>query len=288
VLTDVIGSLRCPVCRGPLELSRPTAVTCPDGHLFDVARQGYLNLLGGGRGTGSGDDAAMVDARSRFLAAGHYAPLTAAVADLVADAVAGPAASPVADVVRLLDAGAGPGHYLAATLDRAGGVGLALDLSRYAARRAARAHPLIGAVVADTWQELPVRDRAVDAVLDVFAPRNAPEFHRVLRPGGALVLVTPTAGHLGELIRPLRLVGVDGRKDDRVEAALDPLFTLAEQQRYEFPLVLSHDEVAGLVLMGPSARHHDPATVRARIAELLQAPTSVTASVTVGWWRRRD
>src|SRR5919206_373512 len=111
----------------------------------------------------------------------------------------------------------------AGVLDRApDAVGVVLDASRYAARRAARAHPRAMAVVADSWARWPVRDAALDRVLVVFAPRNGAETARVLRPGGRLVVVTPAADHLAELVGPLGLLTVDPAKADRLTAALGP------------------------------------------------------------------
>ncbi|AQZ67492.1 hypothetical protein BKM31_43925 [[Actinomadura] parvosata subsp. kistnae] len=92
----------------------------------------------------------------------------------------------------IVDAGAGTGHYLAAVLNAVDdGIGMAFDVSKHAVRRAARVHPRAGAFVADVWRPLPIRSGVADVVIDVFAPRNGPEFRRVLRPGGAAVVVTP-------------------------------------------------------------------------------------------------
>ncbi len=76
------------------------------------------------------------------------------------------------------------------------------------------------AVVADTWAGLPVRDGAVDRVLVVFAPRNGAETARVLAPGGRLVVVTPAADHLAELVGPLGLLSVDPAKAERLAGSL--------------------------------------------------------------------
>ena len=94
----------------------------------------------------------------------------------------------------MLDLGAGTGHHLAGVLDALpGALGIALDTSRPALRHAARAHADIAAVVADVWQALPIADATVDLVLDVFSPRNGAEMARVLKPGGAALVVIPTA-----------------------------------------------------------------------------------------------
>src|SRR5690606_26986989 len=92
--------------------------------------------------------------------------------------------------------------------------GVCLDVSAPALRRAARAHERLAAVGADVWRPLPLRDGAAACVLSVFGPRNVPEIIRVLAPGGRLVVVTPTAQHLGELAGPLGMIGVDPHKDE--------------------------------------------------------------------------
>jgi 23S rRNA (guanine745-N1)-methyltransferase len=276
VLADVIDLLRCPHCGGGLELGEGTA-RCAEGHSFDVARQGYLNLLPGDARTGSADTAAMVRARSRFLAGGHYAP--------IADAVADAAPADVGDGFAI-DLGAGTGYYLAVVVERLPGTrGLALDVSKHALRAAARAHPRIGAVGCDAWAGLPVRDAGAALVINVFAPRDPAELARVLVPGGSLVVVTPNRGHLAELVSAVGMLTVQERKRERLEGKLGTLFELARETAVERKLVLGHADLAALVAMGPSARHLDERQVAERVAALPD-PLSVTLSVTVATYRR--
>ena len=153
MLDAALPLLRCPFCAGELARAGQT-VGCPHGHSFDVARQGYLSLLEGDARLGSADSAAMVAARERFLAAGHFDPLAAALAARCERALGG---GPEGCV---LDLGAGSGTYLARVLEAAPGrTGVALDLSKHALRRAARAHSRIGAVGADAWRPLPLKRR---------------------------------------------------------------------------------------------------------------------------------
>jgi 23S rRNA (guanine745-N1)-methyltransferase len=236
----------------------------------------------------------MVAARASFLAAGHYAPLASALADVAAVALRG-AERPV-----VLDAGAGTGYYLAAVLRRlraaagagaagaagAGAAGLAMDISARALRHAARAAPGIGAVGWDTWQPFPVRSAAVSLILNVFAPRNGPEFHRVLRPGGALLVATPAGGHLAELAAVAGLLSVDEHKDDRLATTLGPYFTVASRQELAVPLRLTRTEATTLIAMGPSAWHTNPAETRAQLTALPE-PVPVTAAFDVTLYRRR-
>jgi 23S rRNA (guanine745-N1)-methyltransferase len=280
VLDDVLGFLRCPHCGAAL--ARPAgAVRCPAGHSFDVARQGYLSLLPGDAELGSADTAEMVAARERFLDAGHFNPLAAALGVEAERALdGGPEGC-------LCDLGAGTGWLLARVLERAPGrAGLALDLSKYALRRAARAHERIGAVAADAWRPLPVGDRTAALALSVFAPRNGAELSRVLSPGGALIVGVPTDRHLIELVDALGLLSVDERKHERLAATLDPHFGAARVHQLEWKLELGRGDVRDLVAMGPSALHAEPAALNEAIAALSE-PLSVSAAVEISVRRPR-
>jgi 23S rRNA (guanine745-N1)-methyltransferase len=250
-------------------------VRCTNGHSFDVARQGYVNLLPG-RAVHPGDSAAMVAARADFLGAGHYR--------FVADALAGLARRLAPPDGFVVDVGAGTGYHLAAVLDALpGAVGLALDAAKPAARRAARAHPRASAAVVDTWARLPLGERCATVVANVFAPRNGPEFRRILRPDGVLLCVTPDPRHLAELVPILDLLHVDRAKPERVAASL-AMFTPVEEQPQERTLHLSHRDVRLLVAMGPSAHHRTPEALDRAIATLPD-PVDVTAAVHVAAYR---
>ncbi|WP_440347921.1 putative RNA methyltransferase [Modestobacter versicolor] len=268
--------LACPVCGADLGTD-PAGLRCTGGHAFDRARQGHVTLLPAGGSPHEGDSAAMVADRAGFLAAGHYAGVTAALAD----AVLAPGRPRT-----VLDVGGGTGAHLAGVLDRVpDAVGVVLDASRYAARRAARSHPRAMAVVADTWARWPVRDGALDRVLVVFAPRNGAETARVLAAGGRLVVVTPAADHLAELVGPLGLLSVDPDKAGRLAAGLGPHLQPAGTAQHRERLSLDHAAVGTLVGMGPHARHLTGDVLATRIAALPD-PVAVTVAVDVGTWRR--
>jgi 23S rRNA (guanine745-N1)-methyltransferase len=156
-----------------------------------------------------------------------------------------------------------------------------MDISARALRRAARAHPRIGAVVWDVWQPFPVRSETVSLILNVFAPRNAPEFRRVLKRDGALVVVTPAQGHLTELVHSVGLLMVDERKQDRLAATLGSHFTEGHRAEHEISLSLSHADAAALAAMGPAASHVPPEELHRRVAALPE-PVTVTAAFRVG------
>lgn len=269
--------LRCPVCAAVF--APPVgSLVCAQGHCFDIARQGYVNLLPGGAEAGTADTRDMVESRRSFLASGHYRDLMERVAAVTADAIA--------DVPGcIVDAGAGTGDYLAAVLEAAPGrSGIALDISKHAARHAARAHPDAGAVVCDVWSQLPVRDGVAAAVMSVFAPRNVAETARALVPGGALVVVTPTPRHLGEIVGPLGMLTIDPDKGARLERTVGAVFVRERLELCEYRAVLSAEEMISLALMGPSAWHASAQNVRAA-AEGIGDRTDVTVSAEIGVWR---
>ena len=272
-----VALLACPACAAGLT-EDGGALACATGHRFDRARQGHVTLLPPGHRPPSGDSADMVADRTAFLDAGHYAGIGTALAGAV---LAGETPRTV------LDLGGGTGHHLARVLDRLPeAVGVVLDSSRYAARRAARAHPRALAVVADTWARWPVRDGVVDRVLVVFAPRNGPETVRVLAPGGRLVVVTPAADHLGELIGPLGLLRVDPDKAERLAVTLEPHLEPVERTGHREELRLSRAAVATLVGMGPHARHLTRNGLATALAALPE-PVRVTAAVDIASYRAR-
>jgi SAM-dependent methyltransferase len=273
-LDGVLPLLVCPHCGAWLDRLDAAVIGCPAGHRFDIAKQGYLSLLSKLARTDTGDSADMVAARLDFLEAGHYQ----SILDDVAVAVqAGP----------VLEIGAGTGYYLAGVLrllaDRPGhqeAIGVALDASRYAARRAAAAHPRIGSVVADAWSRLPIGDGVAGTVLSVFAPRNADEISRVLSEDGRLVAVTPEPGHLAELRGPLGLLTIDPGKPERLADAFAGRLQVVERQWIVRELRLSRPDVLALVLMGPSARHLQPDQLAAAV-NILPEISAVTLAVTV-------
>ncbi|KDP89973.1 MULTISPECIES: methyltransferase domain-containing protein [Clavibacter] len=257
--------LRCPSCGSDLQPVPPLVLRCEHGHTVDGNKRGYANLLAPGTRV-TGDTAEMLAARGAFLDRGHYAPIVDALvhATVAPNEPAADDPSPLAVArgghrdpgLRIVDAGCGTGHYLRGLLDTVpGSTGLAADLSPAAVAIAVRGRPDIDGVVADTWAALPMRDGVADLILDVFAPRNLPEFHRVLAPRGRVAIVAAGPQHLEELRASGRAVGVQEDKRERILEAADPYFETESETRVHRMLRLSEDDVRLLLGMGPSAHH---------------------------------
>ncbi|MGO1383705.1 MAG: putative RNA methyltransferase [Arachnia sp.] len=241
-LAHVATWLRCPVCHDGLELA-DSALVCSRQHSFDVARQGYVNLLRRAAPRNA-DTTSMVGARARFLAGGHYQPITEAVSAAVVGAH------------KILEVGAGTGHHLARVLDQTpGAAGVATDVSVHSCRRAAKAHPRLASLVADTWDSLPLRDAAVDAVLCIFAPRNFAEITRVLTDDGVVVIVIPRPEHLRQLREMHGLIDIGEDKLERLVQATSSSLSLTRREKVEFDLALTAEDATDLVGMGPNAFH---------------------------------
>ncbi len=279
VLAAVLAAMRCPACASALARCGQQ-LRCERGHCFDIARQGYVNLAVGGRPAAYGDAAAMIAARSRFLDRGHYRPVAATLAALAASLGLDPAGPGV-----VLDLAGGTGYYLAAVLDALPDrVGVCLDVSKPALRRAAAAHPRAIALGADVWRPFPLADGSAAIVMSVFGPRNAAQTTRVISPGGAYLLVTPTGAHLAEVIGPLGMLRVESGKAERLATSLAGLNRVADEPlSYQVPL--THADLSDLVSMGPSAYHVGQAQLDRRL-EKLPEPVPVTVSVSLSAYRR--
>lgn len=172
----------CPVCKGALV--GDSVAKCPSGHCFDVARQGHINLLrSNAKGKRHGDDGAMVQARSRFLDKGYYAPLRNKIKEVLGTGL------------YVLDSGCGEGYYTATLAE--GNTLCGIDISKDAVKVAARRAPSCHFAVASVG-DIPLKDSSVDAVVCIFAPESD-EFKRVLKEKGRLITVTPMERHLMEL-----------------------------------------------------------------------------------------
>ncbi|WKD57880.1 23S rRNA (guanine(748)-N(1))-methyltransferase [Corynebacterium capitovis DSM 44611] len=267
MLKDIVDVLADPVDGTPLrcadDLSR---LVSESGHSYDVARQGYVTLAGGRGLNHEGDSAEMVTARELFLSQGHFAPFVEAVTERVAEVIdKSHAPEPV-----VLEVGAGTGYYLSHTLDSIDGSrGVGMDISVPAAKLLAKAHPRVGAVVADAWEGLPLLDASVDALTVIFAPRNPAEFARVLRDDAEAVILLADQGHLDELREPLGILGVKSGKLERMMRQAEGYLELVgDAELLEFPIRLDRASIAAQVGMSPSARHVEAGVLRERLARL--------------------
>jgi arsenite methyltransferase len=132
-----------------------------------------------------------------------------------------------------LDVGSGPGNVTAALARAAApdGIALGVDISEPMLARAVRAQagPRVGFLRADA-QQLPFRDETVDAAVCIAVLQLIPnpaatlaEMARVLRPGGRMAVMVPTAGRASPLFRLLPDGGAHFFSDDELGDRLEDL-----------------------------------------------------------------
>ena len=231
--------LCCPVCGLPL-VRGDHALRCAAGHSFDVARQGYVNLLTVSQkhSKSPGDTREQVQARRAFLAGGYYRPIAETLCRLAAPL--GPKT--------IVDAGCGEGYYLAALQEALPGADcLGLDISKEAVRCAAGAHKSIAWITA-TAAAIPLTGASCDLVLSLFALTAAGEFYRVLRPGGHFLQVLAGPDHLLGLKSVIYPELFHREKISHPEL---PGFSLVQTETLEFSFTLEGPAVQNLLYMTP-------------------------------------
>ncbi len=269
-----VAEWSCPVCRDLLSLTGDgRRWECPSGHSFDVAREGYVNLLlpQHRRSRQPGDSPEMISARRRFLATGAYDPMSAALAETIARH----------DPVTVLDVGCGEGRhtrFIAAPLVHG------IDVAKTAVAAAARSDGGGWYAVASA-ADLPVPDGSIDAAIVVFSPVIPDELARVVRPGGAVVIAHPGPAHL-EKLRTLVY------PDARPHAARAPLadastwFTQTDHQLVTFPLtVAAASDLRDLFAMTPY-RWHAPRDIDDRITFATRDGFQTTADIAITTYER--
>ena len=268
--------LTCPVCGTDSaaltvhrrENGKPSFASCAEGHRFDAARQGHINLLTG-RGTSfTPDTREMVASRVEFLESGYYEPIAQTIRTAIAEhaghaiGIEDSNASPL-----MLDAGCGTGYYLKHALDGRAGYarGIGFDISPAAAQRAAQVDGALS-LVWDVWRPWPVASHCTDAILNVFSPRNWEEFRRVLKTEGVLIVVTPLPEHLVEIRELAGLLSIQEDKQQHLsEEARRHGFELAGEYTIKRSMQLTHDAVAALAHMGPAGHHQSREDIMERI-----------------------
>lgn len=229
----------CPICNENLVLSEKT-YTCKNGHCFDMAKQGYVNLINvkEKHSLMPGDNAQMVNARRNFLQKGYYAEL----ADEVCDEIKRKFNEPT-----VIDAGCCDGYYLGEISKNIGGKFYGFDISKDAVKVASSMHKNASFAVASVMH-MPYKDDCADVILRIFAPHNEKEYLRVMKNDGILIQVTPGSEHLLQL---KRLLYDEVYLNDEKSVLYGGLTKISEKRvKYEF-VTQSGEDNFNLLTMTP-------------------------------------
>ena len=241
--TESTDPLICPACETALEWKEKEC-RCAKGHSFDLAKEGYANLLLSHqrRSSHPGDDDHMIQARRRFFDSGAF--------DLVTEQIKKLAIGNHQSAI--LDCGCGEGHFLGALSESRAGQFFGVDVSKEAIRCAAKRYRKAKWIVANAMRKLPFADETLDAILSILAPRNPEEFARILKPGGALILGVPGPNHLIELRSRLAAnTGDFEEKADEAAAKCAPHFVETHRDLLSYEQTLSAAQIADLIQMTP-------------------------------------
>ncbi len=251
--------LRCPVCGQPFQLNG-RSLRCGAGHCFDLAKEGYVNLLTGSRpGDATGDSKEAARFRRDFLNRGYYAPLLDALTDRFAERTG-----------TLLDLCCGEGYYTAALAELPGLTVYGFDLAREMVRLAAKRSGGPTLFVANLAR-IPVPDGAFDFATLLFAPFGEAELCRVLKPGGRLTLVVPGRRHLFGL---KQAVYDRPYENDEALPPAERLRLLGTEKRSARITLGSQADIQAVFRMTPYYYRTGPVD-RAKLAELESLDTEI-------------
>lgn len=182
--------LICPVCGLPI-VKNGSQFRCEKGHCFDVAKEGYVNLLRAGKnGDMIGDDKLSARSRRDFLNKGYYAPLQQALWDLFVERSG-----------NVVDICCGEGYYTAALGENPSLQVYGFDISREMVRLAAKRGK--GTYFVANMAAIPLAEESMDSAIHLFAPFNDQAFAQILKPGGRIYTVVPGKHHLWGLKQAL-------------------------------------------------------------------------------------
>lgn len=231
--------LLCPVCGA--ELNRlDNRYVCPRGHSFDIARQGYVNLLAVQQkhSRNPGDTREQVLSRREFLEAGFYAPIAQTLIDTAKGlGISGP----------VLDVGCGEGYYSARLAQALGAPLTGLDISKEAVRCAAGKYKGAQWLCA-TASHIPVADGSAALLTSLFALTAPEEFHRVLEQDGYFFQVLAAQDHLLGLKRIIYDQLTFKEKDTQPEF---PGFERVQSVPIRFSFTVEGKQVQNLLSMTP-------------------------------------
>ena len=287
-LRSTRDNFKCPSCDQALILqaeTQPQTYRCNNQHSFDLAREGYLNLLlaQNKRSRNPGDSDEMIRSRQRFLNAGYYQPLSDAIVSAVAKATSGPEQA-------VLDLGCGEGYYMqqlrTAFEETASGIKtssqtlklLGMDISKLAVRLAAK-RKMDARLAVDSVYNIPLFENRVDTAISVFSPISVDETARVLKPGGKLIMVGPGAEHLSGLTS---LIYEQSLPHEGNTAGLEKAvqFSLLEQIEIKQTIVVTGGDILDLLKMTPYYWHSRPEQ-QEMLAELDKLETLIHFNINI-------
>lgn len=256
--------LSCPVCKAALKNGGKCRV-CERNHCFDVAKEGYVNLLSGSHKQGEliGDSKEMALSRRNFLEKGYFFPLADAVSSLLKEQA-------FKKTPAVLDICCGEGYYSQQVKEKNDCELFGFDLSKSMVRLAAK-RKLDALFFVANLSHIPVFDESIDFAFHLFAPFHKDEFSRILKNDGVLVTAVPGERHLWQLKEAL----YDVPYRNEIKLPFSPELKLCDTVSVKSKIeLLTNEDIMSLFKMTPYS-HHTPKSGIERLEKLTALETEI-------------
>ena len=276
--------LTCPICGENLQKESESKVyKCEQNHSYDIAKQGYVNLLISNmkRSKNPGDSKDMVLARVDFLRRGFYKKISDKINEVICEYF-----KDSEEKINVLDVGCGEGYYLtnlkeAIKINNIEADFYGMDVSKEAVKYASRSEKECLFVVGNNYH-IPAKDNSVDCILSVFSPIDIDEINRVLKKDGIFVRVLPRTNHLIELRNIIysdvnlneKVYKPDSEKDDYIK-----------EVNVTYDLDLNNEEFTSLLKMTP---HYWKSTPENKEKLEEYKDLSITVDMRIGVFRKKN
>ena len=242
---DCSSQFICPVCHSLMVFNEKSYI-CPNNHLFDKSKYGYVNLLMSNKSSKAhhGDDKKMVLSRTNFLELGYYASLRQLVCDL--------SEKYAFTNCNVCDIGCGEGYYTSEIyshiIDKVQKCKFSgIDISKDALAKAGKKNKNIEFAVASAYK-LPYLDESQDIIINMFAPFSIPEFNRISSKDSIMIRVFPSEKHLFELKKAI----YDNPYENEIDTIEFDGFNVIEKHTLTYEILLkNNDEIKALFNMTP-------------------------------------
>ena len=239
----------CPNCKSPLHQVERT-VKCQNGHSFDFAKQGYLNLLLANqkKTNNPGDNKIMLNAREAFLTKGHYDFLIEGIEASINSLDEFTADKD--EIIQLLDLGCGTGFYTRNIFKARNFEKIGVDISKIGIAKAAVKDKKSTYIVGSVFN-VPLANNSLDLLLNIFAPLHLEELKRILKPKGYFVKVIPTGDHMREVAELVYEKFIAHKSSIQEEIEADSLFRIVKVENFKKTIFLSDQDLFNFISMTP-------------------------------------
>lgn len=277
------GIFRCPICSSQMEMVYFKSLICSHRHCFDLAKQGYVNMLT--RPLKTKYHKKLFEARKMIWASGFFDPLLTQISARIAHEI-----NLKMEPVKILDAGCGEGSHLSGIRERIKDrtakdiLSVGVDIAKDAVYMAAKAYPHTIWCVADI-AKFPFAGEQFDFIVNILAPANYVEFQRLLSPQGLVIEVIPERAYLQELREILYPQGNRVYTNDNTTALFRNKLALLDVQHVKYRVPLDCTLLEPLIRMTPLSWGTTEACLKKIMAN---PPAEITIDLAILFGKKKE